>query len=64
MNNIPDAKIKGKEPVNKSQIPEFIYNSDLTLKRLGEGREMRVKLTPCGFSKNTSSKERMKSWFF
>ena len=33
---------------------------DLTLKRLGSQFDP----SPCGFSKNVSSKERVKPWFF
>ena len=36
----------------------------LTLKRLGEGGGSIWPLTPCGFSENVSSKERVKPWFF
>ena len=43
------------------QETEELIHENLTLKQLGEG----VNLSPlCGFSKNLSSKENVKPWFF
>ena len=38
-----------------------LYTYNLTIKRLGEGQFYPP--SPCGFSKNVSSKERVKPWF-